>query len=48
MGWTPADVRAASLADFTAAIDGYLRAQGVDGGIDADDRAELRALLEKY
>lgn len=29
MGWPPSAVRAASLADFSAALDGWLRANGV-------------------
>ena len=47
MGWTPAEVRAASLADFTAAMDGWVRAQGIGADeMTPDDVAEVRAMLE--
>lgn len=48
MGWTPADVRACSPADFTAAVDGFLMAQGVEmpDRLSKDDVRELRELLE--
>lgn len=50
MGWTPSEVRACSLADFVAAVDGYLRSKGIESGggdvLTADDVRELLALLE--
>lgn len=47
MGWTPADVRACSLGDFFAALDGWKRAQGIgdDAGVRLDDD-DVRELLE--
>lgn len=45
MGWTPADVRACSLGDFFAALDGWKRAQGAADEIDLSD-ADVRDLLE--
>lgn len=46
MGWTPSDVRACPLSDFTAAVSGFLRARGIDDNtmseVEAQDlRAEL-------
>lgn len=51
MGWTPAEVRSCSLADFVAAVDGYLRSKGIESGggsdaLTAEDVRELLALLE--
>lgn len=49
MGWTPADVRAASLADVVSAVSGFLQSKGVSVGtaLTAEDVAELRAALEE-
>lgn len=48
MGWRPAEVRAASLADFAAAQDGWARAQGIDPGPTRQDLDDLEALMARY
>ena len=47
IGLKPLEVRALSLADFTAACNGFLAAHGRGpASITSDDVAELRLLLE--
>lgn len=46
MGWTPAQVREASLSDFLAAAEGYLGKNGGGDGLTSEDVADLRAALE--
>lgn len=48
MGWTPREVRAATLADFSAAIDGWLRANGAErDGLTGDEIETLAEMLER-
>lgn len=46
MGWTPAQVREASLSDFLAAAEGYLGKNGGGDGLTSEDVADLRSALE--
>ena len=43
MGWTVAEVKAASIWEFLAAVDGYVRAQG---GEDKMSNKEVDELFE--
>lgn len=48
MGWRPDEVRAVSLSDFMACIEGWNEAHGGDaGGLDDGDRAELETLMRE-
>jgi len=51
MGWTPGEVRAVSLSDFAASLEGWQRAQGLDPDNPRKGpmtRAELDALRAQF
>jgi predicted lipoprotein len=48
MGWRPDEVRACTMAEFAAAQEGWLAAQGVDLGPTREDVAEMEALMARY
>ena len=50
MGWTAAEVRAATMADVLSCFDGYLKSRGVSGEskyVTQDERIMLRAFHRK-
>jgi uncharacterized protein (UPF0276 family) len=48
MGWTPDQVRALSLSDFAAALEGWSLAQGGKPPLKEDDVAMLDDLMARY
>lgn len=48
MGWRPWEVRACGLGEFEAALNGWLKSQGVDPDVKAFGPDDLRALKERY
>lgn len=48
MGWRPDHVRAHSISDFVAALEGHLMAQGVKPPLKQADLDNLDALMARY
>lgn len=46
MGWTVADVKASSMWEYLAAVDGYVRAQGGEDKMSSKEADELYAWLQ--